>query len=203
MRNFFYFCLALSLSCFADSKIHDHGYWIGTDIMDQHAFDRQLGNALVDFFKQEKAETIVDFGCGPGEYVKLLRENGLNCIGYDGNPETPEISGGVAEVIDLSIPINLEKRFDWVLSLEVGEHLPKKFEKIFVENLHKHNIRGIVLSWAVKGQGGFGHFNCQNNDYVKTMMAEYGYTNDVEAEEYLRKLSFLPWFKNTVMVFRR
>lgn len=204
MRNkIFLLFLMLATSLYTNSQIHEHGYWIGTDIMCEHQFDRQLANALSDFFKQEKAKTVVDFGCGPGEYVKVLRKNNFDCIGYDGNPDTFTISGGVAHVIDLSQVFDLKKHFDWVLSLEVAEHLPKEYEKAFLENIHKHNTKGIVLSWAVKGQGGFGHFNEQDNDYVKKIMAEYGYENDVEAENYLRKLSFLPWFKNTIMVFRK
>ncbi len=90
-----------------------------------------------------------------------------------------------------------------MLSLEVGEHIPKEYERVFIENLHRHNINGIVLSWALKGQGGFGHFNEQNNDYIKELMAEYGYFNDVEAENSLRKKATLWWFKNTIMVFRK
>ena len=45
------------------------------------------------------------------------------------------------------------------MSLEVGEHLPKEFEDIFINNLDNNNNYGIVLSWAIKGQGGYGHYN--------------------------------------------
>lgn len=186
-----------------DSHIHERGYWIGTDIMHEHQYDNSLAMGLADFFKKEKAESVVDFGCGPGEYVKALRERQIPCEGYDGNPDSAKISEGIVKVADLSEPFNLGKSFDWVLSIEVGEHLPKKYEKTFVENLHRHNTKGIVLSWAVKGQGGYGHFNEQSNEYVKAMMAEYGYENDIEAEKSLRQRARLPWFKNTLMVFRK
>ena len=89
------------------------------------------------------------------------------------------------------------------MSLEVGEHLPKKFEDIFINNLHQNNKNGIVLSWAVKGQGGYGHFNEQNNDYIKSKICKLGYINDIESENQLRKHSSLWWFKNTIMVFRK
>ena len=39
------------------------------------------------------------------------------------------------------------------MSLEVGEHLPQEFENIFIHNLHNNNKSGILLSWAIKGQG--------------------------------------------------
>jgi hypothetical protein len=186
-----------------DHRVHERGYWIGTDMMEEHRCDMSLALALADFFKKEKANSIVDLGCGRGEYVKVFRAQQIPCEGYDGNPDTVKISGGIAQLADLSEPVDLGKSFDWVLSIEVGEHLPKKYEKTFVENLHRHNAKGIVLSWAVKGQGGFGHFNEQNNDYVKELMAQYGYENDIEAEKSLRQCAVFPWFKNALMVFRK
>jgi|GEM_PF-251849 len=187
----------------SDPHIHDHGYWIGTDIMDEHKHDPSLAKALADFFQKEKAKNVVDFGCGPGNYVKSFREQKIQCEGYDGNPDSAIISNGLVKTVDLAEPFDLKKHFDWVLCLEVGEHLPQKYEKTLIENLDKHNVKGIVLSWAIKGQTGFGHFNEQDNEYVKQMMADYGYENDLEAETNLRKNASLPWFQNTIMVFRK
>ena len=89
------------------------------------------------------------------------------------------------------------------MSLEVEEHLPKEFEDIFINNLDNNNNYGIVLSWAIKGQGGYGHYNEQNNDYIKEKIMKLGYINDIKAENILRKKSTLWWFKNTIMVFRK
>lgn len=184
-------------------SIHPHGYWEGEDVTSQHCFDPSLAEALVDFFKREGAQSIVDFGCGAGTYVQLLRSEYFDSDGFDGNPATPLITQGTCGVIDLSIPFDLSKRYDWVLSLEVGEHLPPQYERIFIENLDRHNVQGIVLSWAIRGQGGIGHFNEQNNDYIKSVLASYGYVNDIEAEKQLREAASIYWFKNTVMIFRK
>ncbi len=90
------------------------------------------------------------------------------------------------------------------MSLEVGEHLPKKFEDIFINNLHNNNENGMVLSWALVGQPGDGHINCQNNDYIKSKICKLGYINDIESENKLRNAaSRCYWFKNTIMVFRK
>ena len=105
--------------------------------------------------------------------------------------------------MDLSEPVDLGEKYDWVISLELGEHIPKRFEKTFINNLITHAKNGIILSWAVKGQGGVGHVNCQNNDYVKARMKELGFVDDIRAEEFLRKRAWRPWFKNTIMVFRK
>ena len=85
----------------------------------------------------------------------------------------------------------------------MGEHLPQRHEASFIENLHRHNVRGMVLSWAIRGQGGTGHVNEQDNDYVKAQVCAKGYVNDVGAERELREAALFPYFKQTVMVFRR
>ena len=105
--------------------------------------------------------------------------------------------------MDLSKPNKLEEKFDWVLCLEVGEHIPKEYESILIKNIDDNNTKGVVLSWAVVGQGGDGHVNCQDNEYIKEAFSSLNYTNDEYSEFTLRSHATLPWFKNTIMVFRK
>lgn len=184
-------------------SINANGYWEGLEASCQHQHDDSLGDSLTQFFKSENINSLVDFGCGMGKYVKTFKENNINVTGFDGNPNTPELTNHLCEVLDLSVPKKFDEPFDWVLSLEVGEHLPPQFEDIFINNLHNNNKYGIVISWAIKGQGGHGHFNEQNNDYIKSKICKLGYMNDIKTEDKLRMDSTLRWFKNTIMVFRK
>jgi cyclopropane fatty-acyl-phospholipid synthase-like methyltransferase len=184
-------------------SIHANGYWQGLKASSQHVYDSNLCDSLTCFFKNENTKSLVDFGCGMGNYVKTFRLNNINAFGFDGNPNTPELTNNLCKILDLSIPKQFDEPFDWVMSLEVGEHLPPQFEDIFIHNLHNNNKCGIVLSWAIKGQGGHGHFNEQNNDYIKSKICDLGYINDIEIENKLREDSTLSWFKNTIMVFRK
>jgi cyclopropane fatty-acyl-phospholipid synthase-like methyltransferase len=183
--------------------IHQNGFWIGIEASSQHCYDPALGQAITNFFLNENAINIIDFGCGMGDYIKTMRQNNLNALGFDGNPHTPKLTDNLAMVLDLSVPVQFNMQADWVMSLEVGEHLPPQFEDIFINNLHNNTIRGIVLSWAVKGQGGYGHFNEQDNDYIKEKVCRLGYVNDVASETMLREKASVCYFKNTVMVFRK
>lgn len=184
-------------------SINKNGYWEGLSASSQHMYDFKLSTQLLSFLKNENVESIVDLGCGLGTYVQHFNSNGLKADGFDGNPNTPELTNNQCSVLDLSKEFKFDKPYDWVMSLEVGEHLPAEFEDIFISNLHNNNKKGIILSWAVKGQGGHGHFNEQNNDYIKEKVMKLGYTNDTFAETILRQSSTLPWFKNTIMVFRK
>jgi cyclopropane fatty-acyl-phospholipid synthase-like methyltransferase len=172
---------------------------------DTHVHDNVLSNALVTFFKQEfknKNKSILDLGCGKGDYVKTLRKNGFDADGLDGNPHTKHWFDD-AIIHDLSIETNFEKKYNWVLTLEVAEHLPKELEFSFISNVHNNNTDGIVMSWAIKGQGGWGHFNEQDNEYVIDLFEKKGYLYDVEQSNYFRNNCELSWFKNTILVFRK
>ena len=182
--------------------ISEKGYWIGEEAACEHAFDEKLCQNLIDFFKS-RGGSVCDLGCGMGEYTRRMRKAGIFADGFDGNPDTPVITDGLANVLDLSIPFVFEKPYEWALTLEVGEHLPEKYESTLIDNITKNSTRGVVLSWAVEGQGGYGHFNCRNNDYIKGLFLARGYKNDVETENLLRSNVDLPWFKETIMVFTK
>ncbi|XP_047481144.1 uncharacterized protein LOC125033652 [Penaeus chinensis] len=122
--------------------------------------------------------------------------------GWDGAANIGVLSKGVIEPIDLADPVDLQRRFDWVMSIEVGEHIPAKAEEVFVDNLVRHACKGVVLSWAVPGQGGHNHVNTRSNDYVKSKMADRGLVADDEAEKRIREAVKIVWFKDTIMVFR-
>lgn len=205
MRAIFLACVSffvLREPICAEREISEKGYWIG-EVGDWHLTDWPLARAIAEFLRGEGVQSVVDFGCGEGDYVRCFLEGGLECEGYDGNPETPLLTRGLGQVLDLSEPFNLGKTFDWVMSIEVGEHIPHQYERNYIENLLRHASQGIILSWAVKNQPGAGHFNCQDNDYIKAILARYGYVNDLKQEEELREKASVPWFKDTLMVFRK
>lgn len=184
--------------------INPRGYW---EYEGGHSTDKGLANTLVSFFNKKKAETVIDIGAGNGYYTEVLNNNGVYCLAYDGNPHSERVTNGLVKVADFSIPQDLGT-FDWVLSLEVGEHIPVEYEDEFIYNLHRHNIEGIVLSWAIEGQGGEGHVNTRNNRYIINKIMNLGYSWDIANTEFLRdSCAKYPtpcyWFRDTLMVFNR
>jgi hypothetical protein len=103
---------------------------------------------------------------------------------------------------DLSRPAALAATFDWVLCLEVLEHIPAVFAETAMENLLRHSHRGVVLSWAVPGQGGHGHLNEQPNTRAIDWFTARGCRHDEITQSALRQSARIAWFKNTLMVFR-
>lgn len=182
-------------------EILPSGAWVG-EALEEHCFDPRLAQALVRFLWSRGAASIYDFGCGNGAYTLFFRQHGLRCEGFDGNPETSRMTQGQCVELELHQPVDLQP-VDWVISLEVGEHIPLEYEAIFLDNLARHAKKGVVLSWAIEGQGGHGHVNCRNNDYMIEQMRQRGFRYLPEPSRNLRAIVELSWFEETLMVFSR
>jgi hypothetical protein len=180
-------------------KISERGAWLDATAQ-HHRFDRALAAEIAEFLKGESA-SVLDMGCGQGEYVRLFSLDGIRAWGVDGNPHTSHYNGSCTTG-DLSEPQDFEKS-DWVMSLEVGEHIPQQWSSIFIDNLHRHNRNGIVLSWAVPGQKGHGHVNCRSNCEIEHIFSELGYVEERNLQDRFRRAAKLAWFKRTLMVFRK
>ena len=183
-------------------KIDEKGFWY-CENEEGHCFDQSLCQEIVSMLKNSGFNTVVDFGCGPGKYVKQLLEAGFECNGYDGNPHTIEYTDGLCQILDLSESFHLENKFECVISLEVGEHIPKEYEQVFINNITNHAKNLLICSWAVPGQGGDGHVNCQTNGYVIGEIENRGFSLNENLTNRLRDSSSLSWFKNTLFVFDR
>lgn len=188
-------------------QVKNNGVWVGTDDNRGHMEFDGLKKGIELFLKEKNASSVVDFGCGNGGYSKHLQNKGFDVECYDGNPHTPKNTNYMCKVCDLSEKIELDKKFDFVLSLEVGEHIPKKYEKTFIDNIHRHNKHGIIISWATLNpyQSGIGHVNNQDNKYIIDCFTKLGYTHDLESQNKIKtniKCKTL-WFHESLMVFIR
>ena len=167
---------------------------------------RRIGDVIVDLFQKEKVKSVTDFGAGCGQlgaFIVPKLNSSFVYHGYDGAGDIEEFTNGFLKFADLTLPLNLPKT-DWVVSLEVGEHIPSHLEGVFIRNLHRHNCRGILLSWGILGQNGENHINNHRNDYVANIFHELGYVRDTQLETELRKKNknFI-WFRKSAMAFRR
>ena len=181
-------------------KINEQGFW-ENPTGEGHAFDKPLAGAIVKLFQKHHFNSVLDLGCGMGDYAHLLQAYRFNVHAYDGNPNTPQLTIGLGQVADLSQPFDCGEQVDVVMSLEVGEHIPKEFEQTFLDNVVVNKPKMILLSWAVPGQVGDGHVNCQFNKYIEEQMNARGYKLNKALTYMLRHHSSLWWFKKTIMVF--
>jgi SAM-dependent methyltransferase len=183
-------------------KIHTNGFWLNTTT-EGHVNDLSLRTALLEILQKEQVTSVLDLGCGPGFYLQAFKSAGYDCAGYDGNPNTVQLTEGLAQVADLSKKFELNRKYDCVVSLEVGEHIPEEYEPAFIENLCRHADKWLIVSWAIPNQHGDGHVNCRTNSYVENILNKKGFVRVTDYGEQLRNSADCHWFKNTLMVFRR
>ena len=180
--------------------------------------------------------SVVDMGCGLGQYgvffenVTTVSQNisgstltsvplpPVRWLGIDGSEGIDEATKGRVRFVDLASgippPIARLGPWDWVMSVEVAEHVPTQGEPSFMHDLVAHARTGVVLSWARPNQGGRHHVNCQDETYVKCAMSRLGMVSDESLQNRLRQavIKFprgsyragkeCSWLRNTIMAFR-
>tara|TARA_Y100001970_G_scaffold163752_1_gene200089 strand:- start:212 stop:805 length:594 start_codon:yes stop_codon:yes gene_type:complete len=184
----------------------ERGYWQSDN--PPHLTATEIQKYLVDFCKDNDIKSIIDFGCGDASYIREIKNNinNLDRIeAFDGNPNTEYLTDGLGKCKDLTIPFNLNYKFDLSISFEVAEHIPKKYESIYIDNILNHTKKHLIISWAVEGQGGSGHFNEQNNEYVIKLFNNFGLEYQEKESLNFRKGTYKKCrhFKRTIMYFKR
>ena len=150
-------------------------------------------------------KTVASFGDGPGRYKQLLLETGKlkGYDAYDGAPFTETTSNGRVKFLDLTLPQYGLPVYDWIISLEVAEHIPQQYERTFIDNIVRHTKEGVVLSWAVPGQGGYSHVNNKPFEYVAKLMESLGFKHNQSESQKLKQAASLGWLKSNTNVYRR
>lgn len=181
----------------------DKGGWCKAATQNREGLtDQSLIQVLSKFLKDK---TVGSFGDGPGLYKRDILKLGQVKLydAYDGAPYIEETSEGRVNFLDLTIPQYGIPLYDWVVSLEVAEHIPSQYEHIYLDNIFRHAKEGIILSWAVPGQGGVGHINNRPLNYVINVMGKNGFIRDERSSTFLQESATLPWIRTNIHVYRR
>jgi hypothetical protein len=150
-------------------------------------------------------KTVASFGDGPGVYKREIEKLGHVKLydAFDSAPYCEEMSNGRVRFMDLSIPQYDILQYDWIISLEVAEHIPEKYEAVYLDNIFRHPKEEINLSWAVPGQGGLSHINNKPIEYVSKVMRENGFQRDAGKTIKLPASASLSWIKGNINVYIR
>ncbi len=152
-----------------------------------------------------KVHSAVDFGCGVGTWLSVLREKGAKDIqGIDG----PWVKRSLLEIpqknfyeFDLEDKIKLDRRYDLAISLEVAEHLRPEVANTFVESLVNASDF-ILFSAAIPFQGGNNHINEQWPDYWVYLFNEKGYAIlDFIRKEIWDNNKIPTWYRQNTLLF--
>jgi len=151
--------------------------------------------------------SVLDVGCGRGSWLAAFRARGVDdVLGVDGAWVTPESADIPPQALlhhDLTTPLDLGRRFDLVLSLEVAEHLPAEAASTVTRSIARHGDL-VAFSAAVPGQGGTHHVNEQWPSYWVGRFADLGF----ELFDFLRPAIWEEpairwWYRQNLLLFAR
>lgn len=177
------------------------GIWNAGDA-EHHQTSEKLANTIKKLMEKYQCNSFADFGCGNGYYVNFLNKAGYNGIGIEGNRSGliyPE------NVIIRDLTISMILSVDCSISLEVGEHLPKSSQEIFMQNVCDAAAKLLILSWAEIGQPGIGHINCRDQQEVIDDVCNRGFELKLLDTKQARANidSNCDWFERTLLIFKR
>lgn len=191
------------------------GAWIINSTTDTWPYDHWMDGGLASGIRcMLGGGSLIDVGAGVGEYGGYFAGCSASGVpsptweGIDGSPGIESISqtgppGVLVKQVDLCQPVSSTfKKHDWVMSLEVGEHIPQPCLATYLATLDRLNRIGIVLSWARPFvQTGRGHVSPRLGPAVDHMMSFLGYENAPNATRALSQLALIHHLKMNIRVF--
>lgn len=163
--------------------------------------------ALRRLLPRLRAASLLDVGCGTGTWLRAASDLGLrDLLGVDGCAQETTARCVPAEWVrahDLNAPLNLGRRFDLALCLEVAEHLPAAAASGLITLLTRHADQ-VLFSAACPGQAGQNHVNCRWPDYWQQLFNRAGFAcHDWPRWELWEIQDIEPWYRQNMFLARR
>ncbi len=141
---------------------------------------KQSSEIIVPLIKKliPNVESVVDFGCAQGVWLKTWLESGVRDIqGFDGDYVDRALLYIPEEkftATNLNEPVSGSRKFDLAYSFEVGEHLKPERAEQFIESITSFSDFAIFAA-SPPGQGGENHINERPFDDWRQMFLSRGY----------------------------
>lgn len=147
--------------------------------------------------------SVLDIGCGTGTWLRAMADRGAaDIFGVDGlvvDDNLLFIDKTLIRHFDLNLPIDLQRQFDLVISLETAEHIEPANAGTFVDSLVAHG-KSVLFSAAAPGQGGTHHVNCQWLDYWQALFNDRGFVCDDDLRwKIWDDQRIEPWYRQNLM----
>ncbi|CAE8611429.1 unnamed protein product [Polarella glacialis] len=180
-----------------------------TDLLFRSTFDAQLSDeGLLTAITSRvlvPGDSVGDFGASLGGYSKFLNLTGLfQAFAFDGAIGIADLTNGAVQPLLLHKPFSMWRNFDWVMCIEVLEHIPHEFEHVVLANLRRHAVKGAIVSWAETYTNYLDplHVNGKDEPGVREALAFAGFVLDEQLTQLLRAASKQWWVAKSIAAYR-
>lgn len=150
--------------------------------------------------------SVLDLGCGLGLWLAEWEKVGAQIMGVDGeylDRSQLLVSGACFQSADLEQPVDVKRRFDLVMSLEVAEHISEASADTLIHSVTRHSDV-VLFSAAIPRQGGDFHVNCQWPSYWAARFEQHGYRPyDIIRPRIWDDENLVWWYRQNVMLYAR
>lgn len=179
-------------------------FYVHSDVVHNMTSPRQVVPIV---FSMLRPTSVLDVGCGTGTWLKAFEEAGVDdYLGIDGDyveRSKLKIPSSKFVPFDISRPVDLGRKFDLVVSLEVVEHLAPQSADVVVESLVRHG-ETILFSAAIPGQGGQNHLNEQWPKYWENKFKDHGfYFHDLVRPNIWNDDRVEWWYRQNIFLINR
>lgn len=179
-----------------------------------YVYDHGLAEGICYLCSLLNIGNAIDLGCGPGYYVRTLRDSKIMARGFDGNPYVREQSLVVlgkthfpCERIDLHRGIEAENATEMTILLDVGEYIPEIYTDVVFDNVCRLSSKYAIVCWmdekAAQADGSQYVRTPLSCETVRNKMKVRGFFLDVLGTELLRVNSHLADHTNNIQFFKK
>lgn len=149
-------------------------------------------------------ESVVDVGAGTGAWLKsAYRLGATQLLGIEGVwvKNLPRYRYAEYLFADLNSGINLTKKYDLAICVEVAEHLNHDRGKSLVDDICKLS-KIVIFGAALPRQLGDGHINCRNQEYWITLFKFNGFKcYDLFRTKLWHNGEVLSWYRQNTFLY--
>lgn len=163
---------------------------------------RRIITPLVGKFS---ARSLIEVGCGNGHWTQAAIDAGV--VEYavvDGpwnNRDRLLVDKARFIEADLALPLDLPRRFDMAICLEVAEHVRGDSAAVLVKSL-TNAADVVVFGAAIPLQGGYGHINEQWPSWWRDLFLPLGYKPfDLVRARHWYDEAIHYWYRQNIIVY--
>ena len=173
--------------------VYLNSMYMPNEIRIDHKPYSDLALTILPVISELKIKSVVDVGCSNGLLINELYRRNIKVAGYEvfdflRDAAPVEVKTKII-IQDFRTLFKIDREFDLVVSLEVGEHIDPSKLDLYLQNLVNLSNKYILLSWSHSyppKNAPPQHLSPLNPSQVKKLLLYKGFKKDLENTRRIR-----------------